>query len=628
MLETSWAESPVIIQRVSEMRSCEVRKNKMKNRTVTGLQLTLGGGVLSECAGDTQLPFTCGSQARRSLIKYFFRKYTTTSENGIVGDTNSALSRNLSQLIGEKVASIFANYTDPRSLGCHDPETGTCSLAACAFRVNGYSPCMSTSFQLSESEVGDFIVSDILNALPKYYAHTLTSTAPWLTYYKLEGASADQPFQWRDNPAQAAAAQRLSHFSPASPIVSYASDEVYTMSQRDDSSSLWAMCTSLLGHAAMSLPIEVGARQRPVGARPLTDENDNLDMGDMDQVEAFVRSMTQSAMRSPSPFVWHGDRRHAPSRSSVCGGDDTQSQRHQQKPPGRLVVEPITINTGIDEELMTVRPAEGLTFPFFGYTQSRIGDAGGGLCVCATEDAGVLGRCIVSSETCASLNPMMMMASTTTTTSGGSVANDTTDCIALTTACAVGQQQPFYSRVDESENVMRCLTRYGQGVRCPELAPSDIWGLFPVGCTTQECTAAPGWITIAGGDVSLEGARFLTDGRAGLRIPNYRHVNNTYHKAVHYGQVPPKRAAASVQQPRCFDGEQLTPSAAEEDTIVDFGAEEEDAVLRRLFPATQLRFDAPVTAVCSRYIVEIARSEIIGGIARYTHTLSHTTLWV
>jgi hypothetical protein len=77
------------------------------------------------------------------------------------------------------------------------------------------------SFELSTTEVGDFIVSDILAELPGYYAHVLTSTAPWMAYSK--------PLQWGSVSAHASAAQRLSHFDPSSPIVSYSDNEAYTM---------------------------------------------------------------------------------------------------------------------------------------------------------------------------------------------------------------------------------------------------------------------------------------------------------------------------------------------------------------------------------------------------------------
>ena len=29
-------------------------------------------------------------------------------------------------------------------------------------------------------------------------------------------------------------------------------------------------------------------------------------------------------------------------------------------------------------------------------------------------------------------------------------------------------------------SVYACLHTHGAGVKCPELAPSDVWGLFPV----------------------------------------------------------------------------------------------------------------------------------------------------
>ena len=31
-------------------------------------------------------------------------------------------------------------------------------------------------------------------------------------------------------------------------------------------------------------------------------------------------------------------------------------------------------------------------------------------------------------------------------------------------------------------------------VRCPELGPSDSWGLFPTDCTNQECQSTQGWV--------------------------------------------------------------------------------------------------------------------------------------
>jgi hypothetical protein len=129
-----------------------------------------------------------------------------------------------------------------------------------------------------------------------------------------------------------------------------------------------------------------------------------------------------------------------------------------------------------------------------------------------------------------------------------------------------------------------------------------LWGLFPVDCTNQECDSASSWVSTGSTDVFIEGARFLNEGRAGLRLPNYKHVNSTFHEAIHYAAQ--SQPAANVQQPRCFDIPELAPSKLQEDE-----ADLLDDFIKLLFPASQLVFDSQAVSVCSRYIIEVARSE-------------------
>ena len=143
----------------------------------------------------------------------------------------------------------------------------------------------------------------------------------------------------------------------------------------------------------------------------------------------------------------------------------------------------------------------------------------------------------------------------------------------------------------------------GLGVRCPELGPSDLWGLFPVGCTALECASASAWAGTGSADVVFEGARLLNEGRGGLRAPNYRHVNATYHSALTYAQQ--QGDPAQLAQPECFTVQQLSPSDADEDAVADFSAE---TLLQRLFPAAQLTSDSPLVAVCTRFLIEEARA--------------------
>jgi hypothetical protein len=143
------------------------------------------------------------------------------------------------------------------------------------------------------------------------------------------------------------------------------------------------------------------------------------------------------------------------------------------------------------------------------------------------------------------------------------------------------------------------------GVRCPELGPSDLWGVFPVDCANQECDTATTWVSGGSSNVALEGSRFINEGRAGLRLPNYKHVNSTYHNAIHYGQQKFKPKAVDMQQQKCFGVQDLSPSKLQENDV-DYSL---DDFIKSLFPASQVVFDSPVVAVCSRYVVEVARSE-------------------
>jgi hypothetical protein len=62
-------------------------------------------------AGDFNLPYTCGSKSRRSIIKYFFRNYSSiTNKEG--------LSQNISSEILKKVNKIYLEFISDNSKGC------------------------------------------------------------------------------------------------------------------------------------------------------------------------------------------------------------------------------------------------------------------------------------------------------------------------------------------------------------------------------------------------------------------------------------------------------------------------------------------------------------------------------
>ena len=538
---------------------------------------------------DHRLPFTCGSQARRSIIKFFFRNFSKSA-------SGEHLSGNISNTILKTVQEIYKNYTSPGSMGCLDKNTGTCHLEACSFYDNGYAPCMETSYEISSEKVGEFIINAILKDIDEYFQYTMQDTLPWTLYYNMSGPPTSpiaNPFQWKQDSKMAAVAEKISHFSPSIPLLSFTANEVYSMPLSTESptqrnmGSIWATCMALLSQAAMTIPTETKTFKTaasaaedddlPIGAQNIFGKN--VDMSNLDQVEMLIRNITQQASLSNNPFIWHKARRHAPSPSKVCKKTDSKiSNPHVQ---GRLKVGPVTIIA--DKKPFTVRKGEDLSFPFHGFLQRSIGEAHS-MCICGFNHHEDIESCVISVESCSSFLNL---------TTG------TTTCQFLNQICT---RPPLgmYSRQDSSL-ILNCLETL-PGVRCPELGPSDLWGLFPVDCTNQECDSASSWVSTGSTDILMEGARFINEGRAGLRLPNYKHVNNTFQEAIHYAAQ--SQPASTMQQPKCFDIPELAPSKVQEDE-----ADLSDDFIKLLLPASQLVFDSQAVSVCSRYIIEVARSE-------------------
>ena len=108
--------------------------------------------------GDLNLPFTCGSQARRAIIKYFFRDYVLQN-----------LDSQVAGLLMARVKELWLNLTNSESYKCLDTTTGRCTAQACT-KANSYAPCIDMEFTVSSSTVSQFLLKDILLHLDTYYA--------------------------------------------------------------------------------------------------------------------------------------------------------------------------------------------------------------------------------------------------------------------------------------------------------------------------------------------------------------------------------------------------------------------------------------------------------------------------
>ena len=121
--------------------------------------------------GDVNLPFTCGSPARRALIKYFFRDYALKH-----------FDSKITNLLLQRVNELWVNLTNPYSYGCLNVKTGRCEAEACK-KEHGYAPCLDTDFTVSSAQVSQFLLKDLLQQLDSYFAFAMQDTAPWTKYY-------------------------------------------------------------------------------------------------------------------------------------------------------------------------------------------------------------------------------------------------------------------------------------------------------------------------------------------------------------------------------------------------------------------------------------------------------------
>ena len=411
-------------------------------------------------------------------------------------------------------------------------------------------------------------MSPFLLLLLTYYL-LAQDTEPWTKYYNQSGPSVSQPAQWNADLSSTSSALKESIFKPLDPVLQYAPHEVYSMPSSGSppteraAGSVSSLCMGLLGQGMLTLPVtDFGSGFRPLGTDiPFLG---SFDLHNVEEVASLVRNITKQAA-SQSPFLWHKARRHAPSASGVCKQSTQQTYGYNQK----IHIGPVVFEAQGQE--YEVRPDEGLSFPFHGFSWGMLGYP---TCICGTP---IANGCMLFEEVCTGITAQCLW----------SICNQSSGVYAWS----------------EMQKVWDCLQQ--EPKRCAELGPSDSWGLFPVDCTTEECQSAQQWVGNAFQDSEFEGIRFVIEGRSGLKLSNYKFVNNTFHEQINYASQERPASEYAIQQ--CFDASELTKTMVEDEA---FDNSVNDWI-NGLLPAVQLMFDSPVVSHCSRFIVETARAQAL-----------------
>ena len=102
-------------------------------------------------------------QARRAIIKFFYRRYSSLQ-------AGAGLAQNITAAIRGRVQQLFANYTNASSYGCFNATAGRCSPAYCTL-ANGYTPCLDAEFALTSVDVTQLVMSMLMAGLKGFYAN-------------------------------------------------------------------------------------------------------------------------------------------------------------------------------------------------------------------------------------------------------------------------------------------------------------------------------------------------------------------------------------------------------------------------------------------------------------------------
>jgi len=299
-----------------------------RNRRNTGgrdFELPCSGDALNDRSGhrDTQSPFTCGSDARRAVIKYFIRNRMGTQGSANQEIVRQAVKVLVSQLQQAWLTSV-SNYACQCANGTHsldcctldpscDPSVFTCACSdgsaasyACCDTECQAGTLLPSRFNVPFASVpGGQAMAGLLDDAGRYLSSDVwTNNNPWLLW----DTGGQAAYNWTVTGPQAALDDGM--YDTTQPVKAYDATEIGYPFR----STVWAQCHGLLHQIHFTMPVRAGTIT--------TIGNEYIPSGksqtmNMTYKEDFIRQLVQDAYRQ-SPLYWHYHARHRPSQSQVC----------------------------------------------------------------------------------------------------------------------------------------------------------------------------------------------------------------------------------------------------------------------------------------------------------------------
>ena len=248
----------------------------------------------NNCPAEARLPYTCGSPARRALMRFLVKDKLSnparTASNKNMSLMASALSAYMMQLL--------ADWNNTDAFGCRCADNGTRLPTCCTLESDHVPPDLARDFT---SVPTDNILVALEDDLEDMYDQALQDYSVWYSY--LDPVEKGK-YDWKTRRSKRA--EDEARFDPSAPVRQYTSNEAMTPVSTP-SSSLWDVCHASLKQVFFTLPSSANG---PIfDATPFD--------GDPDRLEEYVRAFTAEALRR-SPLYRHYSPRHAPSQSQMC----------------------------------------------------------------------------------------------------------------------------------------------------------------------------------------------------------------------------------------------------------------------------------------------------------------------
>ena len=512
--------------------------NRLFDLPCSGKKLNSRNGVR-----DTLPPYTCGTFARRAVLKYYLRNKiggAMQNNDGAKQKVVDVVKAMMNETL--KAWELDANYLCTCKNGTTTAwecctEQKQCSIEPCAcpsgYEVNASVACCTKEgvcgglagnglMQAFSYIDGATVASEFLRELGGYMQNDIwTQKEPWLEYDVTGKETYKQ--SWEDSRTTVIDAGL---FDTTGPIVTY--DEM----NYPFKNTIWKQCAGLLQQVMWTMPVDGKTGKPRMSGKQYDPMSKSSNTVNITYTEEFIQSLTLQAYKS-SPLYWHYNARYTPSDSQVC-------RRNFEHTPASNVF----FNVGTRKAIA------------MGFSSMTLGGLGGADCYCGWWGS-QKGSCKIPATLCETL----------------------VQIVGLRRVC-VDQMQTYNSsdHVEVLEALEVLMERQPNTVyRCPLLQISEHWGFLgsdglPMANATNE---------------------ILTEGVGGFRKGNTEWLFDEQVNIINQKtRIDPTETSAKNAALQCQKS--LDPSIA--DHFVD-----------DLFPAAQgVRQSMPQT-YCTRYGIELAR---------------------